>query len=124
MNHNIIVGIDGETAVATLLKKQGFAILAHNYRQRCGEIDLIATKGEVVCFVEVKTRQIEYFETSQVITKTKQNKIIKTAKYYALTNKIRDKVLRFDVAIVTGTKGEYSIRYLDNAFTSTTNYPY
>ena len=124
MHDNIIVGIDGEIAVATLLKNQGFAILAHNYRQRFGEIDLIAVKGEVVCFVEVKTRRIEYFETSQVVTKAKQNKIIKTAKYYALINKIRDKVLRFDVAIVTGTKGEYSIRYLDNAFTSTPSSPY
>lgn len=124
MNHNFTVGNDGETAVAALLKKQGFNILAHNYRQRCGEIDLIASKDEVVCFVEVKTRRIEHFETSQVVTKAKQAKIIKTAKFFALSNKINDKVLRFDVAIVTGTRGEFNIRYLDNAFTSTTNYPY
>ena len=124
MNHNITVGLDGETAVAALLKKQGFNILAHNYRQRCGEIDLIAAKGEVVCFVEVKTRRIEYFETAYVVTKTKHSKIIKTARLYALVNKIRDKVLRFDVAIVTGCKGEYTVRYLDNAFTNTASYPY
>ena len=124
MNPKISTGLSGETAVASLLKKQGFSILAQNYRQRCGEIDLIATKGEVVCFVEVKTRSIEYFETSQVITKSKQSKIIKTAQYYALTNKIHDKILRFDVAIVTGSPKNFSIRYIDNAFTNTTHYLY
>lgn len=124
MNQKIVTGIKGEAAVALLLKNQGFNILAQNYRQRCGEIDLIAAKEEVICFVEVKTRRTEYFETSQVITKSKQAKIIKTAQYYALTNKIQDKILRFDVAIVIGVEGEYTIRYLDNAFTNPTHYLY
>jgi putative endonuclease len=124
MNELSSMGFDGESAVADLLEKQGFSILVRNYRQRFGEIDLIAMKEETICFVEVKTRRLEYFATSQVVNKSKQEKIIKTAKKYTLTHNIYDKILRFDIAVVTGSKGNFSIRYLANAFNNSRDYPY
>lgn len=124
MSKHLLIGQRGEQAVAKYLVQKGFAILAHNYRQRCGEIDLIAQLGEVLCFVEIKTRTTEHFPISQVVTKAKQQKIIKTAKWYILTNKISNKVLRFDVAIVTGSVDTFTIRYLPNAFTNCSRSPY
>lgn len=118
MNNNITLGQKGEAAVAEYLLKSGYKMLALNYRLQCGEVDLIAEKGEIVCFVEIKTRTKEYFGTTQVITKSKQLKIIKTAQKFIFNNKISNKVFRFDVAIVIPSKGLFEIRYLPNAFTS------
>jgi putative endonuclease len=118
MHKHLELGSQGELAVSKHLQREGFKILAQNFRLRCGEIDLIAQRDEVICFVEIKTRTTEHFATSQVVTKSKQLKIIKTAQYYALKNRITNKVLRFDVAIVTGTTGSFDIRYLPNAFTN------
>ena len=40
------------------LKKSGYKILERNYRQKCGEIDIIAQKGEYIIFTEVKTGSV------------------------------------------------------------------
>ncbi len=124
MNYRIDAGQQGESIVAQHLEKEGYKIIDRNYRQRYGEIDLIASRDEVLCFVEVKTRSTEYFPTSLVVTKSKQLKIIRTARNYALRNGIRDKVLRFDVAIVIGSADAFNIRYLPNAFTHEARRPY
>jgi putative endonuclease len=118
------IGQDGEIAVARLLEKEGFTILERNYRQRCGEIDIIAQKGELLCFVEIKTRTTEHFAISQVVTKSKQQKIIKTAQRFAVSRATTNKVLRFDVAIVTGTTPAFTINYIPNAFTKRSVSPY
>lgn len=51
-------GRKGETAAYLLLRKRGYNVVATNYRapRDRGEIDLIAWDGDVLCFVEVKTR--------------------------------------------------------------------
>ncbi len=111
-----ILGDVGEKAVAQMLQSKKFKILAQNYRTRCGEIDLIAQKDELVVFVEVKTRKKIYFPTSRVVTFPKQKKLTKTAKYFIMQNKIIDKVCRFDVATVILNGGRYEIDYIENAF--------
>lgn len=51
-------GSRGETATYLFLRDEGYRIVATNFRvpQNRGEIDLIAWDGEVLCFIEVKTR--------------------------------------------------------------------
>jgi uncharacterized protein (TIGR00252 family) len=46
-----------ETAAAEYLQKQGFEMLERNWRSRWCEIDLIAKKGDIIYFVEVKYRR-------------------------------------------------------------------
>lgn len=108
-------GNQGELAVVKKLRHDGFIILHQNYQIRQGEIDIIAQKDDLIVFVEVKTRKHQYFSLSQVITPSKQRKIISTAKWFIAQNKIVDKVLRFDVALVTEGK-IYTIEYIQNAF--------
>ena len=113
------LGSLGENIVAEYLKKNGFTILTQNYRTRCGEVDIIAQKGDTVAFVEVKTRKKVYFPTSSVVTFGKQKKIIKAAKSFILKHNIIDKVLRFDVATVETINTQeldYNIEYIPNAF--------
>ena len=116
MTHTRSLGQQGEQLVATWLIDRGFKVLTRNYRIPLGEIDLIALRDEVLAFVEVKTRRTSYFHLSQVITKTKQRRIIKAAKHYLLKNKVIDKVCRFDVAFVIADHGEYEVEYVPDAF--------
>ena len=62
MSTNWSVGQAGELTVSEYYRNQGYQIIAENYqyysqgRGRKGEIDVIATKSNTICFVEVKTR--------------------------------------------------------------------
>lgn len=114
------LGSHGEEKVAAWLVQKGFTIKATNYRQRCGEIDIIASKDEILAFVEVKLRTQNYFNISEVITPSKQAKIIRTAMMYIIENKISNKVYRFDVALLEKHTDKYKLTYLPNAFTQAT----
>ncbi len=51
------VGAGGEDRAASFLESRGFEIIERNYRfGRAGEIDLIARRGDLLVFVEVKSR--------------------------------------------------------------------
>ncbi len=53
---NKTLGSYGEFLARQYLQAQGYQILEENFRNKIGEIDLIARDGKTVCFVEVKTR--------------------------------------------------------------------
>lgn len=112
------LGKKGEELVRTYLEQQGFTIKQLNYACRAGEIDIIAEKADVRAFVEVKLRQSHYFALSEVVTPSKQRKIITTACLYNSQQKnISSYVYRFDVALVEHNGYDYDITYIPNAFT-------
>jgi len=49
------IGRLGEDIAVKHLENKGFTIICLNYRKKCGEIDIIAQKGKILHFVEVKT---------------------------------------------------------------------
>lgn len=111
-------GMQGEALVARYLRERGYQLAAHGYRSRYGEIDLIAWDGDVLCFVEVKTRtNLDMALPRECVTPQKQNKLRKTARMY-LAEKRLDCPARFDVAEVYAEHGfdEARIEYLENAF--------
>lgn len=55
----IRLGRFGEAAAAAYLQRNGFALVARNWRCPAGEIDLVATHGDQVIFVEVRTRRAD-----------------------------------------------------------------
>lgn len=117
ISYRRLLGNRGEQAVADYLIKQGYSLLATNYQKKSGEIDLIVQKNEIVAFVEVKLRTKQYFNTSQVITPSKQRKIIATAQRFILEQRLFDQVYRFDVALVEYNNDNPVITYIKNAFT-------
>ncbi|MCK4499322.1 YraN family protein [Candidatus Babeliales bacterium] len=110
------LGNTGEKLAAAYLKSEGFKICAVNFSTKLGEIDIIAQKYDFISFIEVKTRKKEHFAVSQVVTKSKQQKIIKTAKLYTMRHKIKNKVLRFDIITVIGSQDDHKINHIKNAF--------
>jgi putative endonuclease len=53
------LGKSAEAAVAKKLEKDGYRILDRNWRRRTCEIDLVAKKGRIIYFIEVKYRTSE-----------------------------------------------------------------
>ena len=116
MHHRAHLGKEAEEKVADNLRSQGFKIVEQNYRKRHGEIDLIATKASLMVFVEVKMRQHQYFDLSDVITPSKQRKIISVAKEYIARKGTGNQSYRFDVALLQGTPQGLNVQYISNAF--------
>ena len=116
--HNKNLGNDGELLIAQQLKSEGYTIIAHNYRTRTGEVDLIAQYGDTIAFIEVKTRSNQYGDLSEVITISKQKKICMAARQYIAEHNINDKVCRFDVALIEyiNHQPQPKIQYISNAF--------
>ena len=95
------LGRAGETLAARELQRRGYRILARNWRCSIGEIDLVAEQGEVLVFVEVRTRRGSQHGTPQEsITPAKQAKLIELAQTYLQENEIDDRDWRIDVAAV------------------------
>ena len=116
MHQRTQLGKEGEDRVARYLKDKGFYILEQNYRKPYGEVDIIACKGNLILFVEVKTRQKEYGDIAEIILPSKQKKIITVAKTYIARHNHDTKTCRFDVAFVEGIAERTRINYIENAF--------
>ncbi len=119
---NKAVGDFGESSACTFLKHHGYKILERNYKNKIGEIDIIARKGDYVVFVEVKTRCSDEFGTpADAVGQIKQQKIYKTAQWYIAENH-GDYDYRFDVVEVMYKKSvfggykTYKINHIENAF--------
>lgn len=84
MNKRKIGDYYEELAVKYLVKA-GYEILEKNYRNRYGEIDIIAREKEYICFCEVKFRtDVSYGAAAEAVDYYKQRKIVNVAKYYMM----------------------------------------
>ncbi len=114
------LGDRGERYAARYLKKQGLRIVARNYRNQFGEIDLIAVDGDQVVFVEVKTRKSNKFgEPVEAVGYAKQKKLTQLAMVYLKRHKLLDRPARFDVVGILwpeGAKKPEDVRHYRNAF--------
>ena len=82
MNKNGLGNL-GEDYACEVLEGLGYEVLDRNFRSRFGEIDIIARKDGFLCFVEVKTRsEGSMGRPVESVTRSKQQKIIKTTEYY------------------------------------------
>jgi putative endonuclease len=119
---NLETGRQGESAAAIYLEKMGYCILAHNYRAKTGEIDLIAKcpQSEYLVFIEVKTRSAskdpKYGAPSEAVTLQKQRKIIKTALCYIRHKNAADVSCRFDVLEILIKDNQLEYNHIINAF--------
>lgn len=116
-NRRIELGKKGEALVIAHLQKLGFAIVCTNYAKRGGEIDIIATKPELIAFVEVKLRRSPFITLAEMIPPSKRLKIVTTAKLFLSEHPHTEHVIRFDAALVESIGNDYTVTYYENAFT-------
>lgn len=111
-------GKQSEYAVMQYLRNQNFTIIAHSYKKFFGEIDIIAKKNNVIAFVEVKARKNSKVSLHDLITPSKQQKIIKVAQNFISKYPVTDGIIfRFDVALLhLQDNRETQITYIANAF--------
>jgi putative endonuclease len=110
-------GEQGESLAVWYLKQNGYKIIEQNYRNRMGEIDIIAQDKKTIVFVEVKSRRsIRYGSPKWAVTPKKQRKISMVALYYLKTTKQSDAKARFDVVAITSNRDEPQIEIVKNAF--------
>ncbi len=113
-----LAGRWGEAQTAAWLRERGWEILGANYRTRFGEIDLIASKGEFIAFVEVKLRKnADFASAAEAVDRRKQARIRTCAELY-LSQRDCSLQPRFDVAELysEGPGSSCSIRYIEDAF--------
>ena len=111
-NKNKRLGKRGENAAARYLKRSGYKILERGYKNPFGEVDIIASKGEVIAFIEVKTRLNEnYGAPSEAVDRKRREKYIRAAEYYFYGKQI-DFVVRFDIIEILHDE----LNHIENAF--------
>ena len=118
---NKTLGNYGESLAREYLKERGYRILDENFRNKLGEIDLIAQDGKTICFVEVKTRlSLEQGQPFEAVNPWKIRKLSQMATIYLKYRFHSLEILsRFDViSIIQGKENTYKIEHIKNAFNS------
>ena len=120
MPSSSLVGAWGEEQAAAYLRRRGYRIEAARYRCRYGEIDLVASRGRFLAFVEVKLRASDAVaKPREYVDFRKQGKIRTTAQYY-LSEHPTQLQPRFDVIEIYAPEGlataHPEIHHLEDAF--------
>jgi putative endonuclease len=113
-----LLGQSSEALAAAFLRLSGYRIVQLNYRTPLGEIDIIATEGKVLVFVEVKARRsTRRGSPKAAVTPAKRRKISMVALTYLKSNGQADRSGRFDVvSIQYAAGGPPRIEIVKNAF--------
>lgn len=103
--HNQL-GQKGEQLAEDYFRSKNYTILHRNWRHRHLEIDLIATKGKLLHFIEVKIRSTQkYGLPEESVTRKKLLFLMKAADAFLLRNP-HYKLIQFDILAITLTDGE------------------
>lgn len=116
-----ILGALGEEKVAKFLKSKGCIILKRNYRDRYGEVDIIAESKQNIIFVEVKTRNKNALVSGLDAIDEKKMRLIKNEALMFTKRLNTDLEPRIDVAELTYSetpdgKYKWELKYIKSAF--------
>lgn len=116
---NQSLGQLGELSAIEYLKNKGYKLLEQNFRNKLGEIDLIAQEGKVIVFLEVKTRKSTQFGAPfEAVHWAKQKKMVRLAfSYLKYKFGSLDILCRFDVvSIYVDSSNKITLQHIQNAF--------
>lgn len=124
-------GIRGETYAYWYLRRRGYVLVARNYRSPGikGEIDMIGYDGNVLAFVEVKTRSATddaadparpQARPEQAVNWEKRRNLTRMARQFLRARRIDSAECRFDVIAIDNHAGSRPcVRLHKGAFTAT-----
>lgn len=112
-NPKAITGSEGEDAATVWLRSNGFLLRDRNWRQGRYEIDIVAEKGGIIHFIEVKTRRAGSLRSpEQAITSSKQNAMRQAVSAYIAQHRIRGEVAFDMIAIDKFPDGMMDLRFI------------
>ncbi len=115
--HHIILGRQGEDAATDWLIKQGFRILARNWRFGRAEIDIIAAQtDEMIIFIEVKTRSDNTFTQPEAAVSLRKQRLIYEAATAFLAKIGHTWGFRFDIISILYKNEQFFIQHIEDAF--------
>ena len=105
-------GIEAEAAVCKYLMRNDFSILNTRYKNKVGEIDIIAVNDNTILFIEVKRRKAEVIDDP--VTYTQKKRIINAALQYISENpEIAEYDMRFDCILVDN---DLSVNHIEDSW--------
>lgn len=110
-------GKKNEKLAVGFLKRRGYRIIERNFRTRMGEVDIIATDGDTIVFVEVKARRSgRYGHPKFAVTPAKQRHLSIAALSYLKKTGNTGARARFDVVTVRYAGDMPTVEHFQNAF--------
>jgi putative endonuclease len=102
----------GETAAAWWLRLKGWRILARRVKTPLGEVDLVARRGNLIAFVEVKRRQTGA-ELDYAIDEYRLARVAAAAEYLGSRYMEPGDDMRVDVILIAPGR---VLRHIENAW--------
>jgi putative endonuclease len=113
----VALGRRGERGAERHLRRNGYRIVARNFRAAGAEIDLVAMDGETLVFVEVKTRRSRAAgPPEEAVDERKQTRMRRAAEVFARRYRADEFEMRFDIIAVDASGKRLKIELLRNAF--------
>ena len=113
--HNDL-GKDGERLARQLLESKGYQILEENWRESRAEVDLVAMDGEILVFVEVKSRSNLSFGPPEAFVTARKKKMLAHAASAYMEKIGHEWEIRFDIVAVAFAGGSPAIEHFEDAF--------
>ena len=109
-------GTKGENLAVHFLLAKGYSVLEQNYRSGRSEIDIIARKGDIMVFVEVKTRKNNKYGYPEAFLSEAQKERIHYAAEDYMTQKEWHGNFSFDIIAIISGAGAPEIDHFEDAF--------
>ena len=107
----------GEDLAASYLERLGYTILERDWKSGHRDLDIIAREGDIVVFVEVKTRHNRDFTDPEMAVDYQKIRHLQQAANHYIKFRHIDNDIRFDIITVVGTMDETpSIEHIKDAF--------
>jgi putative endonuclease len=103
----IVRGASAEADAANALLDAGYRIVERNFTCKAGELDIVARDGDILVFVEVRSRTDGgHGHAAEMVSAGKQARVARVAKVYLAMKRPAFDLCRFDVVAVTGDRVE------------------
>ena len=107
----------GERVAERWLRRHGWTVVSRRFRNGRRDIDLVATQGGTVAFVEVKARRGEAFgDPVEAVHWRKRRELVRSAQVWIDRHGKADERYRFDVVGVLFDAGRVRVRHVEDAF--------
>ena len=111
---NQVLGKFGENQARKYLESEGYEILHQNWRRKYLEVDLIVKKKNNIIFVEVKTRDSKIGNLDEVISRQKEQTLIRALNVY-MSEVEADMYCQIDLVLIKNLNNSFEIEHLQNA---------